>query len=310
MNRSCFVAILGFLALPGVAHPQRLPNKPDSVKFIVLGDTGTGDRAQYEVAEQAVRSHAGFPYTFGILLGDNLYGGEGPSDFVKKFERPYKPLLEAGVKFYASLGNHDDEGQRMYKHFNMNGKRYYTFKPKDGVRFFALDSNYMSADQLKWLDKELGDSGSEWKIVFFHHPLYSSGKRHGPDDTLRKALEPLLVKHGVSVAFTGHEHFYERIKPQKGIHHFIVGSGGKLRKSNIRVQEQTARGFDKDLAFLLAEIDGDTMSFQAISRRGETVDFGTIEKFGKAARPVLTEAAPATDRRGNPVTDQVKTRKQ
>ena len=310
MNRNRFGAALALLLVAAAAHSQRLPNKPDSVKFIVLGDTGTGDRAQYEVAEQAARSQAGFPYTFGILLGDNLYGGEGPSDFVKKFERPYKPLLDAGVKFYASLGNHDDDGQRMYKHFNMKGERYYTFKPKDGVRFFALDSNYMSADQLKWLDKELGDSGSEWKIVFFHHPLYSSGKRHGPDDELRKALEPVLVKHGVSVAFTGHEHFYERIKPQKGIHHFIVGSAGKLRKSNIRAQEQTARGFDQDLAFLLVEIDGDTMSFQTLSRRGETVDFGTIEKFGKASQPVLTEAAPGTDRRGNPVKDPVKSRKQ
>jgi 3',5'-cyclic AMP phosphodiesterase CpdA len=322
MNGNRFIASLALLVFSGVAHSQapvlRLPNKADSAKFIVLGDTGTGDRLQYEVAAQAVRYRSAFPYTFGILLGDNLYGGEGPSDFVKKFERPYKPLLDAGVKFHASLGNHDDASQRSYKHFNMNGERYYTFKPKNDVRFFALDSNYMSTEQLAWLDKELGASGSEWKIVFFHHPLYSSGKRHGPDDELRTALEPVLVRNGVSVVFTGHEHFYERIKPQKGIHYFIVGSAGKLRKSNIRVQEQTARGFDQDLAFMLVEIDGDTMTLQVISRRGETVDFGTIEKFGKTAAPILTEAAPGADRRGNPVTrprdeksqDQVKSRQQ
>jgi 3',5'-cyclic AMP phosphodiesterase CpdA len=306
MKSNRLIPALTLLVCSGVASSQspalRLPNKSGSVKFIVLGDTGTGDRAQYEVAEQAVRWRKAFPYTFGILLGDNLYGSERPSDFEKKFERPYKPLLDAGVKFYASLGNHDDESQRMYKHFNMNGERYYTFKPQDGVRFFALDSNYVNEEQLAWLDKELGSSGSEWKIVFFHHPLYSSGKRHGPDDELRRTVEPLLVRHGVSVAFTGHEHFYERIKPQKGIHYFIVGSAGKLRKSNIRAQEQTARGFDQDLAFLIVEIDGDTMSFQAISRRGETVDFGTIEKFGRKEPPVLTEAAPGADRRGNPVT--------
>jgi hypothetical protein len=323
MKRTQFIAALGLLIVSGAAHSQspdlRLPNQPDSLKFIVLGDTGTGDRPQYELAAQAVRYHAVFPFTFGILLGDNLYGGERPKDYEKKFERPYKPLLDAGVKFYASLGNHDDAGQRSYKHFNMNGERYYTFKPKDGVRFFALDSNYMNEEQLRWVDKELGKSGSEWKMVFFHHPLYSSGKRHGPDDELRKVLEPLLVQHGVSVAFTGHEHFYERIKPQKGVHYFIVGSGGKLRKSNIRVQEQTARGFDQDLAFMLVEIDGDTMSFQTISRRGQTVDFGTIEKFGKREPPVLTEAAPGADRRGNPVSrsrtqasppEQSKSRKQ
>ena len=48
---------------------------------------------------------------------------------VRKFEEPYKPLLDADVKFYASLGNHDDPTQRFYKPFNMNGERYYSFKP-------------------------------------------------------------------------------------------------------------------------------------------------------------------------------------
>jgi hypothetical protein len=306
MRKNAFIACLTIVFSTAALNAQgqagsHLPNKQGTAKFVVLGDTGTGDREQYDVAEQAVRMHSVFPFTFGILLGDNLYGGESPSDFVRKFERPYEPLLKAGVKFYASLGNHDDANQRMYKHFNMNGERYYTFKPKENLRFFALDSNYMSQEQLSWLDEELGKSGSDWKIVFFHHPLYSSGKRHGPDDELRTALEPILVKHGVSVVLSGHEHFYERIKPQKGIHYFIVGSSGQLRKSNIRAQEQTARGYDQDLAFMLVEIDGDKLSFEAISRRGETVDFGTIEKFSKKTAPVLTEAAPQSDRRGEPV---------
>ena len=62
-----------------------------------------------------------------VLVGDNLYGSERPQDFQKKFEIPYKPLLDAGVKFYAALGNHDAREQRYYKLFNMNGKLYYTF---------------------------------------------------------------------------------------------------------------------------------------------------------------------------------------
>jgi len=90
------------------------------------------------------------------LLGDNLYGSEDPDDCVDKFERPYKPLLDAGVKFYAALGNHDDPTQRLYRLFNMNGERFYSFKaPRGSVRFFALDSNYMQPEQLKWLEKEL-----------------------------------------------------------------------------------------------------------------------------------------------------------
>jgi 3',5'-cyclic AMP phosphodiesterase CpdA len=216
------------------------------------------------------------------MLGDNLYGGEGPSDFARKFERPYKPLLDAGVKFYAALGNHDDPNQVFYKNFNMDGKQYYSFKaPKGSVRFFSLNSNYMDKVQLAWLEKELGASDSDWKIAFFHHPLYSSGDKHGSDEVLRDQLEPLFVKYGVDLVLTGHEHFYERLKPQKGIHYFIAGSAAKLRKGDIGASAITAKGFDQGYAFLLMEIVGDDLHFQAITDTGKTVDSGTLRRNGR-----------------------------
>ena len=152
-----------------------MPNKPDSLHFAVIGDTGTGDRNAYEIAALLARYREKFPFDIVLMLGDNMYGGEKPKDFTKKFEVPYKALLGANVKFYAALGNHDDTDQTKYKLFNMNGERYYSFKPRNGVRFFALDSNYMDPKQLEWFENQLKASGSEWKIVFFHHPLYSSG---------------------------------------------------------------------------------------------------------------------------------------
>ena len=103
-------------------------------------------RAQYEVAAQMAKARAVFPFTFAIMMGDNMYGTERTKDYEKKFEIPYKPLLDAKVEFYASLGNHDDPNQRLYKPFNMNGERFYTFK-KGNVRFFALDSNYFDQTQ-------------------------------------------------------------------------------------------------------------------------------------------------------------------
>ena len=168
------------------------------------------------------------------MTGDNLYGSERPRDYERKFAIPYKPLIDANVKFYATLGNHDDAGQIQYKLFNMDGKKYYSFKPQNGVRFFAIDSNYVDAKQLEWLDKELAASGSDWKIAFFHHPLYSSGATHGSADLQRELLEPVFLKHGVNVAIMGHEHFYERLKPQKGVAYFILGSSAKLRKGDLR----------------------------------------------------------------------------
>jgi len=266
---------------PGGAIALTLPNKADSLKFAVLGDFGVGSKEQYQLGATMKRVHDAFPYELVTLVGDNLYGAERPQDFKKKFEDPYKPLLDAGVKFYASLGNHDDpQEQRNYKLFNMDGRQYYSFKPgKQNVRFFALESSYLDPEQVAWFEKELKESTSDWKIPYFHHPPYSSGERHGSDSRIREVLEPLFLKYNVSVVLTGHDHFYERVKPQKGIVYFVVGSGGQLRKGNIdRGSGLTAAGNDQDLVFMVVEINGDEMWFNAVSRMGQVLDSGTITR--------------------------------
>lgn len=257
-----------------------LPNAAGSLKMAVLGDFGTGSDRQYGLAAQMVKAHESFPFELVLLVGDNLYGSERPQDFQKKFEIPYKPLLDAGVKFYASLGNHDAREQRYYKPFNMDGKLYYSFKaPRQNVRFFALESTYPEPTQIAWIENELKSSREAWKVVFFHHPLYSSGERHGSDTRLRDTLEPLFLKYGVSLVFTGHDHFYERIKPQKGILYFVTGSGGQLRKGNIdKSTGLTAAGLDTDNAFLMGEFLGDTFSFRAVARSGQVVDSGSFSR--------------------------------
>ncbi len=269
LRRSGFVFCVVFAAMSLSIHPQNLPLplKPDSVRFAVIGDMGTGDKPQYEVAGQMIKDRLKFPFEFVIALGDNLYGGSDPSDYESKFERPYKLLLDAGVKFYAVLGNHDSPNERFYQSFNMNGQKYYTYK-KGNVRFFALDSNYMDPQQLSWLEKELQSSGSDWKICYFHHTLYSSGAFHGSATELRLLLEPLFVKYGVEVVFAGHEHVYERVKPQKGISYFTEGASGSLRRGNLKKTNLTAAGNDQDRSFMLVEIAGDELYFQTILRTG------------------------------------------
>ncbi|HEU5257876.1 MAG TPA: metallophosphoesterase [Vicinamibacterales bacterium] len=283
MRRSLlFVLMLLVLAVSAlVAQDLTLPMKSGSVKFAVIGDTGTGDKHQLAVAKQLAATRAKFPFEFVIMVGDNIYGGNSARDYDRKFAIPYKPLLDANIKFYAALGNHDDPSERYYKPFNMSGERYYTFKPADGVRFFALDSNYMDEMQLKWLDEQLATSGSEWKIAFFHHPPYSSGETHGSNETLRTQLEPRFVKAGVNVVLTGHEHFYERIKPQKGIAYFITGSSAKLREGNITQTELTAKGFDSGYTFMVVEIVGNDLYYQAITDTGKIVDSGRVQRVGK-----------------------------
>ncbi len=257
-----------------------LPLKPQSVRFAVIGDMGTGGKEQYEVAAQMELYRARTGFDFVLMLGDNIYGGKSSADMKKKFEDPYKALLDGGVKFYASLGNHDNPNERFYKPFNMGEKRYYSFK-KGNAEFFALDSSYMDPQQVDWLNKALKDSSAPWKICYFHHPLYSDGKFHGPDTDLRARLEPIFQANGVRVVLSGHEHLYERLKPHGGIYYFVLGNSGELRPHNLRPSSDTAKGFDTDRDFMLMEIAGDQLYFQTISRTGETIDSGTIDRVGQ-----------------------------
>jgi len=206
-----------------------LPVKDGSVRFAVIGDTGSGTDKQRDVGNMMAQYRAAFPFEFVLMMGDNMYGGEAPADFEKKFSEPYKALLDNKVKFYASLGNHDQSLQTNYANFNMNGKEYYRFK-KGNVAFYALNSNYMDKKQVEWFESELSKDTSEWKVCFFHHPPYSSAKSHGSDPQLREVVEPIFLRYGVNVVLTGHDHVYERIKPQKGIYYFVSGAGGD-RKS-------------------------------------------------------------------------------
>jgi hypothetical protein len=235
------------------------------------------------------------------MLGDNIYGSDTPKEMANKFATPDKPLIDAGVVFHAVLGNHDNPNQRLYKPFSMGGQRYYTFgwpqaavdNDAASVSFFALDSGYLDKPQLTWLEQALSSASPGWKIVFFHHPLYSSGKAHGSALESRAVLEPLFVKYGVSAVFSGHDHVYERIKPQKGgIVYWVSGAGGSLRKGNIRATDMTAKGFDSDYHFMLVEISADDLFFQAISRTGVTVDNGVVHRPGAPA--TAASAAPTS----------------
>ena len=261
-----------------------LVRKAVSLKFAVIGDSGRWSDVQRETAARMAAERKRFPFDLVLMLGDNNYGDGSAESYRRRFEDPYRPLLDAGVTFYAALGNHDPVRQWDYPLFNMGGRRYYTFERRAGVppivgdrvQFFAADTVNLEDEQLRWLDRELSRSAADWKIVFFHHPIYSSGRYAWSSALRRRTLEHAFVEHEVDVVFSGHEHLYERMKPQNGVMYFIAGASGSVRAGDLQAAPYQAKGYDRDLTFMLIEIAGEELYFRTINRRGELVDAGKV----------------------------------
>ena len=253
-------------------------------RFAVMGDFGTGEDDEFAVAQQMLNSHRATPLDLVLAVGDNIYPNGSARYFVKNFEQPFEGLLNERVKFYAALGNHDvEEGRKdqlQYPLFNMGGSNYYTISRGNGlVDIFVLDTTLYDAGQATWLENSLRTSRATWKIAAMHHPLYSSAKKHGSDPKVRANLEPLFTRYHVQVVLAGHDHVYERTKPQKGIQHFITGAGGKMRRGDIDMKSPIrAASYDQDNSFMVIEIDETEMVFKSISETGEVVDSGVIKQ--------------------------------
>lgn len=264
------------------APPPRGQAPSGTVRFIAIGDMGTGDEKQLAIARRMTSYYEERPYDIVLTLGDNIYPKGNPADLPKKFEQPYAELLRRGVSFYAVLGNHDvSEGRTAeinYKPFNMGGRAYYSFTKGDNlIEFFALDSTAMDEAQLRWLDTALAASRAQWKVAYFHHPIYSSGKFHGSNTKLRRRLEPLFVRYKVAAVFSGHDHIYERTLPQQGVQYFVSGAGGQLRRGNIdRRSRFFAAGNDEVNSFMYVETTGDRLEFWAVDAAGNILDRGAL----------------------------------
>ena len=257
------------------------------LRFAAIADNGFGSPDQAAVAKSMWGTYQQKPYAFVLMAGDNIYS-YGEIKLAKAyFEEPYAPLLKENVQFYAVLGNHDiiksNNGldQINYKPFNMSD-RYYAFTKgnvQEGkIEFFALDTNDNAPweAQLAWLDLQLAKSTAPWKIVYGHHPLYSSG-RHGGDRELVAKLAPIFAKHKVSIYLCGHDHGYERSIPIDGTVYIVNGGGGaplyKFGKS-----PQTAF-VSSQFSFITFDVYQDKIITKAISTDGKVFDRAIITKI-------------------------------
>ncbi|HEY2381151.1 MAG TPA: metallophosphoesterase [Terriglobia bacterium] len=254
------------------------------IRFPVVGDCGTGNGDQINIAKEMFAAHRQSPFDFAILAGDNIYPNGNAKYFAKHFEQPFAALLKEQVRFYAVLGNHDvregRQDQIRYPLFNMGGQNYYTLQFGNGLLdIFMLDSTDCGTVQLTWVEQQLRHSAARWKLAVFHHPLYSSGTKHGSDLGLRRKLEPLFVRYGVNAAFSGHDHIYERVMPQQGVQYFVTGAGGDLYRGGVDLRSPfRAASYDEDNHFMLLEVSPDQIDFQAITETGRIIDRGVIKQ--------------------------------
>jgi len=251
-----------------------------SLRWLALADSGSGDANQRAVGQQMAAVHRRRPVDLVVLGGDNIYPSGDMALIEATFRRPYAELLAAGVPFHAVLGNHDirtanGDPQVAYKPFGMQGRSYNL--RRGPVEFLMLDTN-VNADwqrQVSWLRTVLARSTAPWKVVVGHHPIYSSGL-YGNDPALQAKLAGLMRKHGVQLYINGHEHNYERSVPIDGITYLVVGGGGASLRPVIATA-QSARAISVH-SFAELEANPRELSITAWDKTGRQIDRAVLSR--------------------------------
>lgn len=288
--------------IPGSAPPH--------LRFVAVGDVGTGKRSQFKVAQSMMGYRQQHPFSLVLLMGDNIYPSGDIHQIKSVFEKPYNALLQNGVTFRAVLGNHDiqsnqGEDQIRYSGYNMLG-RYYTFGD-ELAQFFALDTNpgHHWPAQLEWLEQTLSRSQAAWKIVLGHHNIYSSGWHgtlqhfieawgpllgHVPSHSmLLKQLPQMFAKYDVQLYVNGHDHHYERTHPINGTTYLTCGIGGaKLRPCHPSAWTACATS---QFGFAAIDVFQDKLSIQGIGLNGNCFDQGIVLREG-TPQPDLISKSP------------------
>jgi 3',5'-cyclic AMP phosphodiesterase CpdA len=308
MDKRIFLLVLLILSFLVPVSGQEKP-----FPFAVVGDTGCGCSAQKLVADQLLSWYKKRPFGMVLMLGDNIYAersffggmrGGDPRLFKSRFDDYYQPLLDNSVKFFATLGNHDmeaDRGRSMIadkERFHMIGSLgYYSFEPepedkKGLITFFAVNSiplvnGGVDNGQITWLKETLKVTKTTWKVVFMHHPIYTGAGGHRADQGLINSLENVLIEGGVQLVLSGHNHYYARTKPQRGITYITAGGGGRSLVS-VKSTGQLEKAIE-DYHFMYFEASFNRLDYWTISGDGKEIDRGFIEPH---PNPVSTETTP------------------
>jgi hypothetical protein len=255
----CLIAVALAAAGPLVAaEPPGADHRGSNrLRFLVFGDSGTGEREQYTVGRhmaEECKTRGGCD--FALMLGDNLYGrglkplretDEGPlfdEKFRERFERPYEPL--GTIDLWLVPGNHDWASARKIdteiaysrhsSRWRMPARDFAVPWLPDWIRIYGLDTTALArgrnVEQLERAHDHLC-AGEGWRLLFGHHPVYTSGRHARADGSYPKArdalLGPLIESCGVQLYFAGHDHHQEHLRAF-AFDQIVQGAAAKLRK--------------------------------------------------------------------------------
>jgi len=262
------------------------PGPGTPISFVCIGDSGAGLAAfKIFVQEDLAKLMTALEPDLLIHTGDVVYPNGEQKDYTEKYFTPYKALGARTVAF-PSLGNHDmrSDGVAYLKNFFLptnnpkKDEKYYSFDYGD-VHFVALDSTAKfgpTTEQGIWLEADLAKTLQPWKVVYFHHAVYSSG-RHGSSLGRRADLAPTMVKYGVDLVLTGHDHHYERTKSIDGTVYIVTGGGGAPLYPYKKSSSFTHTGLS-EWHFVHVKASTSKLEVKAISVIGKTIDSFSLSK--------------------------------
>ncbi|HVP57926.1 MAG TPA: metallophosphoesterase [bacterium] len=268
------------------------PADATRLKFFAYGDTRSDPADHNQVAGRMISAYTADPefQTFVLSVGDLVYYGDTETDWDNQFFSASYPNIRgmlAHLPYQSCMGNHEQTGTLFTKYFPypfVSG-RYWSFDY--GPAHFAVVDQYTSyssgTPQLLWLANDLASTSKPWKFVYLHEPGWSAGGGHPNNTSVQTYVEPLCEQYGVAILFAGHNHYYARAVVN-GVEHVTTGGGGAPLVSPLGGYPNvvdTARVFHN----CEIEIDGGTLSFQAVTPRDSVVDSFTLTLAGAAVRP-------------------------
>jgi hypothetical protein len=256
------------LALTGSSAAQT-----ERVAFLAAGDYGVGGSRELALGLRMKSYESRNPANMLVFLGDNDYT-RSPGRFRENWRKSFGWARRTGLRVAGVLGNHDYEVGRGRYEFRLLGMPgpYYTRRLGD-VQLFFLDSTVPTDRQTAWLEQQLADSTSTWKLAVLHHPPYTCGG-HSGDGFVQRRWVPLFEEYGVQLVLSGHDHNYQRFAARNGVTYVVHGGGGaglyRLRGCPSAYPPRVRARYEH--GFLSVSIGPDDLAVSAVDLRGRVTD--------------------------------------